>query len=276
MKKIISVILSLLVFQELYLSENGIKKNISAKKISQLKQVDQTSIVDQSIDVSLEDSIKDSINLLPIQQNKNDVSKSNQIISAQPKSFFKKPSFAATSKELKDALYEKIKASSHTIDEGLFFKAGKPRVLFGKKVAVIIDHIVNIVPEIGSSGEITLQGGHTYKTIASFKNQGGLCQDVFYKDPNTNCWLIDGVDNFTGKRFYKTIFPQGWTPEDVYAAIITATLLDNQQSEIVKDRQVMRVKISYKNNPEFIARLVLYKRQKSDTWEIMTAFPEFQ
>jgi hypothetical protein len=276
MKKITSIILSFLIFQDLYVSENGIKKNIAAKTISQLKKGNRTSILDQNIDLSSENNIKASKNFLSIQQDENDVFKSNQFISTQSKVLLKTPSLGATSKEIKDALYEKIKASSHTIDESLFFKAGKSRVLFGKNIAVIIDHIVNIVPEVGSSGEITLQGGHTYKTIASFKNQGGLLKDVFYKDPKTNCWLIDGVDNFTGKRFYKTIFPQGWTPEDVYAAIVTGTLLDNQESEIVKGRQVMRVKICYKNNPEFIARLVLYKRQKSDTWEIMTAFPEFQ
>jgi len=324
LKKIISITLSFLIFQELYVSENNIEKDIPKKIIVASNQ--ESIFLDKALNknkvvlpkitdlISEDKSIDDLFNNLEVSKSilsinsstdnssndKNIIStvstlnnkkcfqvnekssiKNKQTLVIQTKTLFeriledKKIPSGATSKEVREILYEKIKSSSQKIENELLFKAGKPRVLFGKNIAIVIDHIVNIVPEITASGEITLQGGHTYKTIASFKRDGGLSQNIFFKDPKTNCWLFDGTDNFTGKRFFKTIFPQGWTPEDVYLAITTGTLLDNQESETVQDRQVMRVKIFHKNNPEFIARLILYKRQNSQTWEIMTAFPEF-
>lgn len=178
-----------------------------------------------------------------------------------------------TTKEVKDLLLEKIRVSNQKIDEGLYFKSGKTHQLFGRKAAVILNHIVNISPEVDKNRSISLQGGHMYETLEAFKSAGFLEKAISSKNTKNNCWLFDGYDVFSGQRFYKTAFPKGWKVEDIYQAIITSNQVAIEPVDI-NGRQLIRVSVRHKNNPEFKARLILYRRPKGDIWEIMTAFPE--
>lgn len=176
-----------------------------------------------------------------------------------------------TLQDAKQALYEETMHFNEPIKTGLIMSAGKPQKLYGRDIAIDIEHIINIRPEIGSDRTVTLQGGHMYKVLAAFKSQGFLHNSVVTKDPNTKCCAFEGYDTITGNQFYKTTFPQGWKPEDIYKAISDSSPISEEK---VDDKLIIRAKVADSKKSEFTIRTVSYRRAQSKVYEMLTAFPE--
>lgn len=254
MKKILFWIINCCIFESFVFASNN-----SLSKAS----FNTTSSVNQAQSLNLSKSLLSQNNVLKFKP----MSSYGKILSEN------KVPVDMTIQETREALFEIIQGSREKISQELSFKAGKPKRLFGKNVGINIDHIVNVNPEFGGDRKITLQGGHMYKVLAAFKSQGFINNPSSTKDDTTKCWLFDGRDIITGDRFYKTTFPQGWTVEDIYQAIMSSTKIEPEEYDN-KGHLIIKASVQYKKHPEFIIRCVLYPRQGSDTWELMTVFPE--
>ncbi|MBI2344928.1 hypothetical protein HYV10_02535 [Candidatus Dependentiae bacterium] len=173
--------------------------------------------------------------------------------------------------DAKEALCKELTSLNYSIELELLMKAGKPQMLYGKNVVIDLEHIINMYPVIKDDRTATLQGGHMHKVVAALTAKDQSSNAVIERDEKTNCWLFDGRDYIIGNRFYKTTFPQGWTPGDIYAAICSSSMI---KTESVGDKLIVRALVKHKNNSEFILRTVLYRRPKSDIYEMLTAFPE--
>ena len=176
-----------------------------------------------------------------------------------------------TLQDANQALYKQIKQINEKINPQLIMEAGKPKKLYGREVTINIEHIVNLNPEINSDRTVTLKGGHMYKVLAAFKSQEFIANSVVTKHLDNNCHAFAGYDVITGNQFYKTTFPQGWKPEDVYTAISSSSQISEKK---VDGKLIINATVAHNNNPKFTIRTVSYPRPGSKIYEMVTAFPE--
>ncbi len=194
----------------------------------------------------------------------------------QPKSLFDKIMMqhqapeGATPNDVIDELNKKIKMSHQIINPALRFQAGKPRNLFDRQIAIQLDHIINIQPEVGTNRKIEFSGGHLYDTLNSFMFTGIIDNGKYFKDQNSGCWVFTGNNLITQQRMRKTTFPQNWSVYDIYQAIISSKKIKEEQSDtaLIITAQVDHI------GSKFNIRMILYKIPQTDIWQIVTAYPE--
>ena len=204
------------------------------------------------------------------------VAKSLPAASMRPRSLYeqiievKQAPEGRTPKEIEDLLHQKIKISHQIINENLRFEAGKPSSLFGKKVVILIDHIVNIYPFVRLDRKIEFKGGHLYDTLNNFMFTGIIDKGSEYLDENSKCYKFSGYNIVNGQNMLKTSFPKDWSARDVYQAIITSEKI----SETVEPDEslIITARVNHRNS-KFMITMLLHKRQNSDIFEMVTAYP---
>lgn len=171
--------------------------------------------------------------------------------------------------DVKNEIFKKISLSHQIINQSLLFEAGKPKNLYGKKITINLDHIINIYPEIRSDRQIELKGGHLYQTIEQLILSGVINNPKAIQDLKTKSWKFEGDSVIGNQKIVKVTFPEDWTPEDIYKAIINGKKISEESDGIAT---ILIIEISHKKLNLQI-KLILYPSEDKNILNVVTAYP---